>query len=84
MNEVALSRVLEFLNQLGAILSKTSGVGLWLFVTGLTLLAILVMAVVVKLLVNLVKVLPNLTVGQFVKFVLALGVILVVLGLIVP
>lgn len=85
MNQAALSRVLEFLNQLvGTIVSGTSGIGLWLFITGLALLAILVLAIVIKLLVNLVKILPNLTIGQFVKFVLVFGIILVVLGLIVP
>ncbi|MEM4881839.1 MAG: hypothetical protein QXP89_06970 [Desulfurococcaceae archaeon] len=84
VNEMTLSRISDFVSQLGALLSKVSGIGFWLFMLGIALLAVLLFAVVIKLLIHLVKILPNLTIGQFIKFVLVLAVILIVAGLFVP
>lgn len=84
MSEATLSKVSEFLSQLGVLLSKASGLGFWLFILGFALLALLAMVLVVKLIISLIRILPNLTVGQFVKFVLVLGALLMVLGLFMP
>lgn len=84
VSEMTLSKISDFVSQLSALLSRVSGVGFWLFMLGIALLAILLFAIVIKLLIHLVKILPNLTIGQFIKFVLVLAVILIVVGLFVP
>ena len=76
-----LAKISEFMGQLGGLLSKMSGIGFWLFLAGFTLLAILGIIALSKLLVNLAKIIPNLTLGQFIKFIVAVALVLIVVGI---
>lgn len=84
MNEATLNKISEFMNGLGELFSRISGIGFWLFVIGFTLLIILVVAILVRILVSIVKIIPNLTIGQFIKLIVVLAVVLIIAGLFFP
>jgi hypothetical protein len=73
-----------FLEKLAGVFSSISGVGFWVFLVGFTLILLVVAALFIKLLITLVKLIPNMTVGQFLKFIVVMGVVLVVMGLFIP
>ncbi|MEM0003999.1 MAG: hypothetical protein QXE10_02140 [Desulfurococcaceae archaeon] len=84
MNASTISKVGEFMSKFIELLSGFSGIGFWLFVVGFALLLLLVIVVVVKLLVVALKAIPNMTISQFIKFILALSIALIIVGIFMP
>lgn len=84
MNETAINRIIEFMTRLGNVFVRLNGIGFWLFITGFTILMIIVIAIIVKLFINLVRLIPNLTISQFIKLLLVLAVVLMIMGFIAP
>lgn len=84
MSEATLSRVQEMLLRIAEFFSRLSGIGYWLFLAGFTLLLILIGVLVIKVLVYALKIIPNLTIGQFIKLLLVIAVVLIVVGLFIP
>ncbi|MCC6041009.1 MAG: hypothetical protein LM557_02405 [Desulfurococcaceae archaeon] len=78
------SAVIAFLEKLASVFSSVSGIGFWLFLVGFTLILLIAAAFLVRVLVNLIKLIPNMTTSQFLRFILAAGIILVVVGLFIP
>jgi len=78
------SAVIAFLEKFAGALSSVSGVGFWLFLVGFMLILLIAAAFLVRLLVNLVRLIPNMTVNQFLRFVLAVGIVLMIAGLFLP
>ncbi|MEM0099777.1 MAG: hypothetical protein QXS24_02405 [Desulfurococcaceae archaeon] len=79
-----ISKVGEFMGKFIELLSGFSGIGFWLFVVGFTLLLILVTVIFIKFLVVVLKAIPNMTISQFVKFILALALALMIIGIFMP
>jgi len=84
VSETTISTVVAFLEKLAGVFSSVSGVGFWVFLAGFTLILLVGTALFIKLLITLVKLIPNMTVGQFLKFIVIMGVVLVVVGLFIP
>ncbi len=84
MSKTTISTIVAFLEKLAGVFSSISGVGFWVFLVGFTLILLVVAALFIKLLITLVKLIPNMTVGQFLKFIVVMGVVLVVMGLFIP
>ena len=84
MSKTTINTIVAFLEKLAGVFSSISGVGFWVFLVGFTLILLVVAALFIKLLITLVKLIPNMTVGQFLKFIVIMGVILVVMGLFIP
>ena len=84
MSKTTINTIVAFLEKLAGVFSSISGVGFWVFLVGFTLILLVVAALFIKLLITLVKLIPNMTVGQFLKFIVVMGVVLVVMGLFIP
>jgi len=84
VSKTTINTIVAFLEKLAGVFSSISGVGFWVFLVGFTLILLVVAALFIKLLITLVKLIPNMTVGQFLKFIVIMGVILVVMGLFIP
>jgi len=84
VSKTTISTIVAFLEKLAGVFSSISGVGFWVFLVGFTLILLVVAALFIKLLITLVKLIPNMTVGQFLKFIVVMGVVLVVMGLFIP
>lgn len=84
MNGTTLSRIQELFSGMVELLSKTNGVGFWVFMAGFIILLIVIAAIVIKLLVSLIKLIPSLTVGQFIKLLIAFALVLIVVGIFLP
>ncbi|MEM4481833.1 MAG: hypothetical protein QXK88_05550 [Desulfurococcaceae archaeon] len=84
MNQDTISKISQFLSGFSELLFKVNGIGFWLFVGGFVLLMILIGALALKVILSLVKAIPNLTIGQFIKLILVLSVVLIISGLFMP
>ncbi len=84
MSTATIAKVQEVLAKFMELLSGMSGIGIWLFIVGFVLIIILVAALVLKAIVALVRIIPNLTVGQFVKLIIVLALVLMIAGLLIP
>lgn len=84
MSEATISKVQELFANIAALFSRIGGVGFWLFMAGFVLILIMLAALVLKLLIAIAKAIPNLTVGQFIKLMLALALVLIIVGLFIP
>ena len=71
-------------NALGGFVDKITGVGGVLFLIGFVIVFIMFMGFVVTLLVRAVKMLPNMTPRQFLKFTLIVAISLMIIGLLIP
>jgi hypothetical protein len=76
--------IVAFLERLASAFSNVSGIGFWLFLVGFTLIILIAVAFLVKILINLIKLIPNMTISQFLRFILAVGIVLVIAGLFIP
>ncbi|MEM1628414.1 MAG: hypothetical protein QXP02_01645 [Desulfurococcaceae archaeon] len=61
-----------------------SGIGTIVFMIGFFIALILLLGIALTLLIRALKLLPSLTVGQFLKLIAIIGIGLMVLGLILP
>lgn len=84
MNETTLSKIQELFNGIVELLSKASGVGFWIFMAGFTILLVVLIALAIRFIISLIKIIPNLTVGQFIKLIVALGIVLIMVGIFLP
>ncbi|MEM4718227.1 MAG: hypothetical protein QXE81_05660 [Desulfurococcaceae archaeon] len=84
MGSETLAKIGEFMNGLIRLLTGLSGIGFWLFVAGFILLIFLGLVVLGRLFYAVIRTIPNMTVGQFVKFIVVLAVVLIVVGIFLP
>jgi hypothetical protein len=84
MNETTISRIQELFSALAEFFSKLSGIGLWFFMVGFFLLLLLAGIILLKALIAVLKIIPNLTVGQFIKLLLVVALVLMIAGLFIP
>jgi len=78
------SAVIAFLERLVNAFSSVSGVGFWLFIVGFVILLLIGVAFLARILVNLIRLIPNMTINQFLRFILVIGIVLIIVGLFVP
>jgi hypothetical protein len=71
-------------NALGGVVDKITGVGGVLFLIGFVIVFTIFMGFVVTLLVRAIKMLPNMTPSQFLKFTLIMAISLMIVGLLIP
>jgi uncharacterized membrane protein len=83
MNGETLARISQVLESIIAALSRLKGAGYWLFIAGLAILGIVGLILLAKLIVMVIRIIPNLTVGQFVKLLIITAVILIIAGLLI-
>ncbi|MCC6041713.1 MAG: hypothetical protein LM554_00990 [Desulfurococcaceae archaeon] len=83
MNGETLARISQVLEPIIAALSRLKGAGYWLFIAGLAILGIVGLILLVKLIVVVIRIIPNLTVSQFVKLLIITAVILIIAGLLI-
>ncbi|MEM0377858.1 MAG: hypothetical protein QXU53_00770 [Thermosphaera sp.] len=69
---------------IGGVVDKITGVGGILFLIGFIIVFTIFMGFVVTLLVRAIKMLPNMTPGQFLKFTLVVAISLMIVGLLIP
>jgi uncharacterized membrane protein len=81
MNSETLAKISQILEPLVTALSRLKGAGYWLFIAGLAILGIVGLILLAKLIVVAIRVIPNLTVSQFVKLLIITAVILIIAGL---
>jgi hypothetical protein len=84
VSETTVNTIVAFLERLVSVFSSVSGVGFWVFLVGFTLILLVVAALFIKLLITLVKLIPNMTVGQFLKLIVVMGIVLIVAGFFIP
>lgn len=84
MGSETLAKIGELMNGLVNLLSGLSGIGFWLFVAGFILLIFLGLVVLGRLFYLVIRAIPNMTVNQFVKFVVVLAVVLMIAGIFLP
>lgn len=81
MNTPTISKISEFIAKLGENLASMQGIGYWLFLAGFTILVVMATVLFIRILIVAIREIPNMTVKQFIKFMLALALILMITGL---
>lgn len=69
--------LLELVNKF---LASTAGIGTYLFIAGLTILFVIGFALSIAFLIKVIKEIPNMTVSQFIKTLIVLGIVFVIVG----
>lgn len=81
---MAVDKISPVIEALASAFSKVSGIGVWMFLAGFTILLVIGFSLALVVFIRALKELPNLTVSQFLKLTVALAVILMIAGLIIP
>jgi len=81
---MGLEKLSAILSGLSNIVINVSGIGVWLFIAGFIILAVIMFSLALIILVRAIKTLPNLTVSQFLKLMIATAIVLMIAGIIVP
>jgi hypothetical protein len=76
-----IERISEFMAKLGESLAGIQGVGYWLFLAGFTILVLVVAVLFLRILIVAIREIPNMTVKQFIKFMLALSIVLMAVAI---
>jgi hypothetical protein len=76
-----LSKISEFISSIVSSLSSAHGIGYWLFVAGFVILILMATVILLKLFIMAVKAIPNMTIRQFIKFMVALALVLMIAGI---
>ncbi|MEL9909241.1 MAG: hypothetical protein QXP97_04375 [Desulfurococcus sp.] len=79
-----LDKISSVLNGFFTVLSGINGVGVWLFLTGFTILMIIGLSIAITILIRAVKEIPNLTVSQFIKLTVVTAIVLMIIGIFIP
>lgn len=79
-----LDKISNVLNGFFTVLSGINGVGVWLFLTGFTILMIIGLSIAITILIRAVKEIPNLTVSQFIKLTVITAIVLMIIGIFIP
>ena len=69
--------LLELVNKF---IASTTGIGTYLFIAGLAILFIIGFALSIAFLIKVIKEIPNMTVSQFLKTLIVLGIVFVIVG----
>ncbi len=72
------------LSTIGSVLSGAQGIGTALVLAGILILLFMGIGFGLYLLVNIIKQLPKMTLGQFIKFLMLFAVVLIIAGIILP
>ncbi len=81
MNTPTISKISEFIARIGESLASMQGIGYWLFLAGFIILVVMATVLFIRILIVAIREIPNMTVKQFIKFMLALALILMITGL---
>jgi len=81
---MGLEKLSAILSGLSNIVINVSGIGVWLFIAGFIIPAVIMFSLALIILVRAIKTLPNLTVSQFLKLMIATAIVLMIAGIIVP
>jgi len=81
---MGLEKLSAILSGLSSIAVNVSGVGVWLFIAGFIILAVIMFSLALIILVRAIKTLPNLTVSQFLKLMIATAIVLMIAGVVLP
>jgi len=81
---MGLEKLSAILSGLSSIAVNVSGVGVWLFIAGFIILAVIMFSLALIILVRAIKTLPNLTVSQFLKLMIATAIVLMIAGIVLP
>lgn len=79
-----LDKISSVLKGFFTVLSGINGVGVWLFLTGFTILMIIGLSIAITILIRAVKEIPNLTVSQFIKLTVITAIVLMIIGIFIP
>ncbi|AFL65977.1 hypothetical protein [Desulfurococcus amylolyticus] len=79
-----IDKISNVLNGFFTVLSGINGVGVWLFLTGFTILMIIGLSIAITVLIRAVKEIPNLTVSQFIKLTVITAIVLMIIGIFIP
>jgi len=81
---MGLEKLSAILSGLSNIAINVSGIGIWLFIAGFVILAVIMLSLALVILVRAIKILPTLTVSQFLKLMIVTAIVLMIAGIIVP
>jgi len=81
---MGLEKLSTILSGLSNIAVNVSGIGVWLFIAGFVILAVIMFSLALIILVRAIKTLPNLTVSQFLKLMIATAIVLMIAGVVLP
>ncbi len=81
---MGLESLINAINTIGSVLSGAKGIGTTLVLAGLIILLMLGIGFALWFVVNVIKQLPKMTLGQFLKFILVFAVVLIIAGIILP
>jgi len=81
---MGLEKLSAILSGLSNIAINVSGIGVWLFIAGFIILAVIMFSLALIILVRAIKTLPNLTVSQFLRLMIATAIVLMIAGIIIP
>jgi len=81
---MGLEKLSAILSGLSNIAINVSGIGVWLFIAGFIILAVIMFSLALIILVRTIKTLPNLTVSQFLKLMIVTAIVLMIAGIIIP
>jgi len=81
---MGLEKLSAILSGLSSITVNVSGIGVWLFIAGFIILAVIMFSLALIILVRAIKALPNLTVSQFLKLMIVTAIVLMIAGVVLP
>jgi len=81
---MGLEKLSAILSGLSNIAVNVSGIGVWLFIAGFIILAVIMFSLALIILVRVIKTLPNLTVSQFLKLMIVTAIVLMIAGVVLP
>lgn len=84
MGSSTLSKIGDFIGGVLNLMSSLSGIGFWLFAIGFILLILIALVIFGRILYLAIKAIPNMTVSQFIKFIIVLAIVLMIAGLVMP